>query len=270
MSSGYPSDWNRRRHEVYERDNYTCQNCGIRGGDDTDIEIHAHHIVPKANGGTHSRSNLITLCKQCHDAVHGDMIAPTAMASSNHEDSITIDSVRRWAEAIVNNPEETDFITSDPDRMQFEHCAMCNNPDSLVVASDFSSLLEPEVLAICPDCYSIYTHTVDGWVLSYSTSDAEGIKLSGEVWNQVVEDRVSDPSALEQYQSVSEWKSKKATREVGGGLLFGGILFAAAFSIGSLPTAIVVVFLDVIVVLALVERLNKQVDQKLKDIQNTE
>lgn len=71
MSQGYPEDWNSRRRDVYQRDNYTCQNCGVKGGSRGDTELHAHHIVPKSKGGTHRLENLTTVCKRCHNAIHG-------------------------------------------------------------------------------------------------------------------------------------------------------------------------------------------------------
>lgn len=70
MGNEYPSDWNRRRKKVYRRDNYTCQNCGRRGGPHGNYELNAHHIVPKSKGGSHALSNLKTLCRGCHDAIH--------------------------------------------------------------------------------------------------------------------------------------------------------------------------------------------------------
>jgi len=48
MTEGYPEgDWERLRKEVYERDNFTCQNCGSLGGQKGNTELHAHHVVPK-------------------------------------------------------------------------------------------------------------------------------------------------------------------------------------------------------------------------------
>lgn len=55
MSQEYPSDWSTRRKEVYERDDYTCQNCGSKGGPRGNTELHAHHIVPKSKGGRHKK-----------------------------------------------------------------------------------------------------------------------------------------------------------------------------------------------------------------------
>lgn len=73
---GYPSDWNSRRKNVYERDGYECQNCGAYGGTNGDAELHAHHIVPISNNGTHKMSNLVCMCRRCHDAIHGNRTAP--------------------------------------------------------------------------------------------------------------------------------------------------------------------------------------------------
>ncbi|NEU55527.1 HNH endonuclease [Halorussus sp. MSC15.2] len=83
-ASDYPSDWGRRRKRVYERDNYTCQNCGARGGPHGSAELHAHHGVPLSKGGSNRMSNLTTYCKRCHEAIHGsDKTAPTGDGAGN-------------------------------------------------------------------------------------------------------------------------------------------------------------------------------------------
>lgn len=76
----YPDDWDQRRQRVYRRDDYQCANCRRRGGPRGDVELHAHHIVPKSRGGVHELSNLITVCEACHTAVHNrEAVAPTAI-----------------------------------------------------------------------------------------------------------------------------------------------------------------------------------------------
>ena len=89
----YPSNWNTLRKKVYRKNDYTCQNCGRRAGELGDAELHAHHIVPKAQGGTHELNNLTTLCDECHSAVHGKTMAPTASgteSSSSGEDGFKL------------------------------------------------------------------------------------------------------------------------------------------------------------------------------------
>lgn len=77
MTQQYPDDWAARARVVKQRDNYECQNCGVPGGPRGEAELHTHHIVPVKNYGSHHIDNLITLCKQCHDAADNDGNART-------------------------------------------------------------------------------------------------------------------------------------------------------------------------------------------------
>jgi hypothetical protein len=62
----YPDNWEQLRAAILDRDNYTCQGCGAEN-----TELSVHHIVPLGCGGSNVKSNLITLCKECHGSVHG-------------------------------------------------------------------------------------------------------------------------------------------------------------------------------------------------------
>ena len=55
------------RTSVFERDDYTCKICGVRGG-----ELNAHHIRPFAKYPKLRLDigNGITLCQKCHKSVH--------------------------------------------------------------------------------------------------------------------------------------------------------------------------------------------------------
>ena len=88
MGNRYPSDWSSRRKKVYSRDNYTCRNCGAKGGSRGNAELHAHHMVPKSNGGVDDLSNLGTFCKECHNAIHGDVDAPTKTSQTRSKREI--------------------------------------------------------------------------------------------------------------------------------------------------------------------------------------
>ena len=57
----------RLRHEVFQRDNYRCRECGATNKETT-LEI--DHIVPVSKGGTNNINNLQTLCKTCNRAKH--------------------------------------------------------------------------------------------------------------------------------------------------------------------------------------------------------
>lgn len=55
------------RKKVFERDDYTCQECQLRGGN-----LEAHHIKPfkKYKADRFVLKNGVTLCKVCHRQVH--------------------------------------------------------------------------------------------------------------------------------------------------------------------------------------------------------
>lgn len=57
----------RFRALVLERDGYRCQRCRR----DRCAALDAHHLLPRGRGGSHHISNGVTLCRACHDGVHG-------------------------------------------------------------------------------------------------------------------------------------------------------------------------------------------------------
>lgn len=59
------------RKSIFERDNYTCQKCGIRGG-----SLHAHHIKDWASNKAlrFDIENGLTVCVPCHRKIHGHYI----------------------------------------------------------------------------------------------------------------------------------------------------------------------------------------------------
>lgn len=52
------------RLQILLRDGYTCQNCEQQF---MGKNLEVHHIKIQAKGGTHHRTNLVTLCISCHD-----------------------------------------------------------------------------------------------------------------------------------------------------------------------------------------------------------
>lgn len=83
-----PSNWGNIRQRALRRDDSECKNCGRKGGDYGDADLHVHHIVPRAKGGSNSLGNLRTLCKDCHNAIHhNDKLAPTAQKENTNSES---------------------------------------------------------------------------------------------------------------------------------------------------------------------------------------
>lgn len=65
----YGRAWKRIR-DSYVETHALCEKCLERGLLVPTEEV--HHIIPLAEGGTHDRTNLISLCKSCHSRLHAE------------------------------------------------------------------------------------------------------------------------------------------------------------------------------------------------------
>lgn len=80
----------RLRHEIFRRDNHTCQSCGAKA---PDVKLEPDHVIPVALGGSDDPSNLQTLCEDCNGG-----------KSATPPDAATVakvaDDAARWSQAI--------------------------------------------------------------------------------------------------------------------------------------------------------------------------
>lgn len=54
------------REKIKERDNYTCQKCGLSINDEKNLLLEIDHIIPISKGGMSTEENLQTLCWKCN------------------------------------------------------------------------------------------------------------------------------------------------------------------------------------------------------------
>lgn len=69
------------REQVFARDDWTCQLCGIRCSSPNPYELTAatvDHIKPLSAGGAHVIGNAQTACLSCNSRKQGDLISPAA------------------------------------------------------------------------------------------------------------------------------------------------------------------------------------------------
>lgn len=68
--------WQRKRLEVFQRDNFTCQCCNS-----TNKELHLHHLQYKKGSLPHDYDEemLVTLCCDCHDFAHKELKKITSL-----------------------------------------------------------------------------------------------------------------------------------------------------------------------------------------------
>lgn len=69
--------WQKKRLQVFERDNWTCQSCN-RNCLQSQLTMHVHHIkyLPNLEPWEYEDHYLATLCELCHNTEHliGDQI----------------------------------------------------------------------------------------------------------------------------------------------------------------------------------------------------
>lgn len=60
-------NWQKKRLEIFERDNWQCQNCGAK-----DNTLNVHHKWYSFNKQIWDYTDLcfITLCNDCHEGIH--------------------------------------------------------------------------------------------------------------------------------------------------------------------------------------------------------
>jgi len=67
VNKKYGRAWKRIR-DRYAREHPLCEWCEKNGRLTSAEEV--HHILPISLGGTHDKSNLMSLCKSCHNKIH--------------------------------------------------------------------------------------------------------------------------------------------------------------------------------------------------------
>ena len=97
---------------VLDRDSYTCQSCK---GKKKDNRLEVHHIIYRSYSGSDEESNLITLCKNCHDDVHSGVLTLKLKGKSKGrlKHTTQMNSIRLQLLKRVDAKETFGFITKE-------------------------------------------------------------------------------------------------------------------------------------------------------------
>lgn len=109
---------------VLTRDSYTCQQCQ---GKAKDQRLEVHHIVFRSQQGSDEESNLLALCKTCHDTLHAGatMLKRTCKKKGNLLHATQMNSIRLQLLSRVEAEETWGFVTKEHRLMAGlpkEHC----------------------------------------------------------------------------------------------------------------------------------------------------
>jgi len=97
---------------VLTRDDYTCQHCK---GKSKDQRLEVHHLVFRSQHGSDEETNLLTLCKTCHDGLHGGTITlkRTGKKKGNLLHATQMNSIRVQLLKCVEAEETWGFVTKE-------------------------------------------------------------------------------------------------------------------------------------------------------------
>jgi hypothetical protein len=97
---------------VLSRDNYTCKYCN---GKSKDSKLEVHHIIFKSQRGSDEESNLLVLCKTCHDKLHKGKIdiKKKGKIKSNLKHATQMNSIRTQLLRRVECEETFGFVTKE-------------------------------------------------------------------------------------------------------------------------------------------------------------
>lgn len=116
----YPPDWKARAKLVRDRDGYTCQDCGVVSTRVDDVFFDVDHIIPKSDGGSHSRANLQALCPACHANKHPDNAKLAQRAQTWHQRNQR-SVMRRLARVLLIVPLVFDLFGNRPRTVSDAH-----------------------------------------------------------------------------------------------------------------------------------------------------
>lgn len=91
------------RFEVFKRDSFTCQYCGVKA---PDAILHVDHIDPVANGGGNDLLNLITSCEGCNLGKGARSLSDHTEIAKQREQLEEINQRREQLEAMLKWREE--------------------------------------------------------------------------------------------------------------------------------------------------------------------
>lgn len=123
---------------VLDRDNYICQYCKNKSKNN---RLEVHHIIFRSQGGSDDESNLLTLCKSCHDSLHEGKISlkKNGKVKSKLKHATQMNSIRMQLMKIYNQAIETfGFITKE--HRQFIGLSKTHYNDAVSIASQGSKV----------------------------------------------------------------------------------------------------------------------------------
>ena len=91
------------RFEVFKRDNFKCQYCGMAA---PDVTLNIDHIDPVSNGGVNDILNLITSCRNCNSGKSDRLLSEHSMLDKQRKMLEDLEERRQQLQMMIQWREE--------------------------------------------------------------------------------------------------------------------------------------------------------------------
>ena len=96
--------WENLKAYAKYRDGYKCRSCGKSPRDDSSVKLEVHHIIRRADGGSDTPNNVVTLCNECHEAHHKKKKVLKFKRPPTHRNEAHMNSMRKYLrEEVLRN-----------------------------------------------------------------------------------------------------------------------------------------------------------------------
>lgn len=87
----------RVRFEVFKRDSFTCQYCGVKA---PEVILEVDHIKPVADGGSNDLLNLVTSCRECNSGKSDKRLSDESAVQKSRAQADELQARRQQVEMI--------------------------------------------------------------------------------------------------------------------------------------------------------------------------
>ena len=94
---GQLAGWENMKAYAKWRDGQKCRSCGKSAKDGARLEV--HHIRHRADGGSDTPENVVTLCHECHDAHHNGTKKLKLKRPPTHRNEAHMNAMRKYLRA---------------------------------------------------------------------------------------------------------------------------------------------------------------------------
>lgn len=180
------------RFEVFKRDLFTCQYCGLKA---PDIILEIDHIIPVSKGGDNSIENLVTACRQCNGGKSNKKLSELSEVEKSRrqleelqEKKNMVDMIVQWKQGLSST---LDYQVSEIERIFYYECSV----EGEIFSDDYKQSLRKYIRKFGFDIMLDATFiTVETYVTSNDSKSRNNAlnKLPGIAYNRFVE--ATDPN----------------------------------------------------------------------------